>query len=236
VRFQFRGFDRETGEPVDGHVEASDTEAGYQVLSDHGIVTETLRPDPRAADGSPETEAIAQFANALESALDLSSSQVAFDELSKRYRGKKVWVVDRNKIRHRVAQVVDSTLAASEADLESGPTARQRVANAISELFADTTNIASQHSAESIAKMRSGAASGDGLAEQIGKLSGVVEQAESLIAAMQAALRNVDSGGAPRRRTLAMPSVLISEQNEVLREILESNLDLRRTIEAGTTQ
>src|SRR5450432_4034974 len=107
VRFRFNGFHRETGKPVAGYVEASDTETAYQVLSDNEIVTETLREDPKATIASSDTPAVSQFANALESALDLSSSQVSFDDLTKRYRGKKVWVVDREKIRQRVAQVVD---------------------------------------------------------------------------------------------------------------------------------
>jgi hypothetical protein len=249
VRFRFRGCDRETGKPVDGHVEAPDKEAAYQVLSDHGIVTETLRVDPGSLNVSPDTSAISQFTEALESALEMSSSQVAFDDLTKRYRGKKVWVVNREKIRQQVAQVVDSTLAASEANPDGGITARERVAQAISGLFDDTRNIASEHNAESLAKMRAKVSAADGagaagiaamtdagLAEQIGRLSGVVEQAEGLIAAMQAALRNVESGGEPRRRrvgTDAAPTV--GDQSGVLREIFQSNLDLRRAMASSAS-
>ena len=87
VRFRFRGCERETGKPVEGRVEASDSEAAYQVLSNHGIVTETLHDDPRPLSVSPDTSAISQFTHALESALELSSSQVAFDDLTERYRG-----------------------------------------------------------------------------------------------------------------------------------------------------
>jgi two-component system alkaline phosphatase synthesis response regulator PhoP len=89
--------------------------------------------------------------------------------------------------------------------------------------------------AQKIAKMRAmiaaagqGAMTDGALAEQIGRLSGVVEQAEGLIAAMQAALRNVDSVS-PRRRAMSAPAIW-GEQNEVLREIFQSNLDLRRAI------
>jgi hypothetical protein len=187
---------------------------------------------------SPDTSAISQFTHALESALEMSSSQVAFDDLTERYRGKKVWVVNREKIRHRVAEVVDSTLAASEADPQGGASARERVAKAISGLFADTCNIASEHHAESVAKPRATGAAGIAamsdvaLAEQIGRLSGVVEQAEGLIAAMQAALRNVESGGGgPRRqRVVTRASSAGGEQDGVLREIFQSNLDLRRAM------
>ena len=120
---------------------------------------------------------------------------------------------------------------------------RERVANAISGLFNDTRNIASEKSAESISNMRDsiGAAkkkakSNDNpdLAEQIGRLTGVVEQAEGLINAMQAALRNVESGGSAPRRKIAMaaaPSINLA-QDGVLREIFESNIALRRAMDA----
>jgi hypothetical protein len=241
VRFFFRGLLRDDGKPVEGHVEAADTDSAYNVLSANGIVTESLRDDPKPLNVSPTVPAIPQFADALESALDSSSCQVPFDDLTERYRGKKVWVIDRDKIRQRVAQVVDTTLASSEANSESGQTARERVADAISGLFHDNRNIASEHTAESVAKMQAmmKAASGanglatmndKSLADQIGRLTGVVEQAEGLIAAMSAALRNIETGAVPRRQVVmpSVPSVLGGEQKEVLREIFMSNLELRR--------
>ena len=231
VRFHFRGFYRETGQPTQGHVEAPAEDAAYQLLSDHGIVTESVVSDPGIED-------------ALDSALNASSSQVAFDALAERYRGKKVWVIDREKIRQHVAQVVDSTLAASEDNLEGGTTARERVADAIKGLFHDPQNVASQHDAQSIAMMRAivaaaqgagggaggGAMSNTELTEQIGRLTGVVQQAEGLIAAMSTALRNFESGSAPRRRLVTTPAPPDRGQNEVLREIFQSNLDLRRSM------
>jgi hypothetical protein len=236
VRFHFRGFYRETGQPTQGHVEAPAEEVAYQVLSDHGIVTESLCTDPGIED-------------ALDSALNASSSQVAFDALAERYRGKKVWVIDREKIRHQVAQVVDSTLAASEQNLESGTTARERVADAIKGLFHDPQNVASRHDPQSLAMMRAivaaaqgtggagGAGGGGGeamsnaeLAEQIGRLTGVVQQAEGLIAAMSSALQHFESGAAPRRRLVTATASPDPGQNEVLREIFQSNLDLRRSM------
>lgn len=241
MRFLFRGFMRETGEPVEGHVEAASTEAAYNVLGQNGIVTETLRDDPKSLNLSPNPSPIPRFAEALDSALDSSSLQVPFDDLTERYRGKKVWVIDRDKIRQRVAQVVDSTLAASEANFETGSMARQRVANAISGLFHDTRNIASEHSAESIAGMRvtggpnyrtsAETALPNGILEQqIGRLTDVVQHAEGLIAAMSSALRNIESGAAPRRHLLPMAVRPASgpEQNAVLAEIFQSNLELRR--------
>jgi hypothetical protein len=133
--------------------------------------------------------------------------------------------------------VVDSTLAASEADAESGSAARERVANAISGLFHDNRNIASQQNADSVAKMRAAMAAGAGaqgadLAQQIGRLNGVVEQAERMIAMMSAALRNADSGR-PRRAALGpvrTGPALGEEQSSALFEIFQSNLELRRQI------
>ena len=196
--------------------------------------------------------AIPDFEQALNSALDLSSSQVPFDALTKRYSGKKVWVIDREKIRQQVAHVVDSALAASDAENDPASAgARQRVAEALNGLFHDTRNIASQHDAETIEKMRAmiaaaaqaGSTAAPGatdanVADQIGRLTGVVEHAESLIAAMQAALRNVESGGAAPRRRLVVtsaPSINL-EQASVLREIFESNLELRRSMSKTTSQ
>jgi hypothetical protein len=68
------------------------------------------------------------------------------------------------------------------------------------------------------------------LAEQIGRLTGVVHQAEGLIAAMSAALRNFESGSAPRRRLASTTASPERGQNEVLREIFQTNLDLRRSM------
>jgi hypothetical protein len=264
LRFRFCGLYRETAEPARGYVQAPDAEAAYQLLSDKGIVTESLegdpepaaaaqpatsskpphavthpaprstpRPTPRAAPKAPaHATPITRFSetleDALESALDSSSSAVPFDDLTQRYRGKTVRVIDREKIRQRVAEVVDSTLSASETNRESGATARERVADALSGLFSDPRNISTEHRP---AAATAPAAPDVNIADQIGRLSGVVEQAEGLIAAMQAALRNAGTGAAPRRQvsTSTIPSP-DAEQNQVLREIFQSNLDLRRAM------
>jgi hypothetical protein len=226
VRFLFRGCVRETGKSVEGHVEAANSEAAYVVLAENGIVTESLREDPKALNLSPHTIDIPQIADALESALDSSSMQVSFDDLTARYRGKKVWVIDRDKIRHRVANVVDAALAMSEANA----VARQRVASAIRGLFEDNRNIATEHTAQSAAAMRVGSASSGALEQQISRLNSVVEQAEGLIASLAVALRNIGTGGGVARRRVASDPTLGAEQNEVLLEIFKSNLELRRAI------
>jgi hypothetical protein len=239
VRFLFRGVVRETGNPVEGHVEAADAESAFIVLGENGIVTESLREDPQALNLSSDELPTPQFADALDSAIDSSSSQIAFDDLAERYSGKNVWVIDRNKIRTRVAQVVDQALAASEADMEGEKSTRRRVADAIRGLFSENRNIATEQNSADAAAMPppvggSGlsalaSTSGEVLEQQITRLSEVIQQAEGLIGAMAAALRNLGSvGSAPRRQTAARTAG--PQQNEVLLEIFKSNLDLRRTM------
>jgi hypothetical protein len=168
-------------------------------------------------------QARTQFDNALEGALDGASSQIDFDALTERYRGKKVWVIDRDKIRRNVARVVDQALSQSMGKDENSTATRERVADAINELFKDTRNLTSQHTATNAS-----------LDKQIGRLAGVIKQFESALTMMQSAIRNIGSGGgggyAPRRqRGQATPGG--NEQNAVLLEIFKTNLDLLRGME-----
>jgi hypothetical protein len=84
--------------------------------------------------------------------------QVAFDSLTEQYKGKKVWVLDRDKIRKRVAQVVDQVLAEAQRKAETDQKTRELVQEAIKGMFADNRNIASERTAESIAAERAAAA------------------------------------------------------------------------------
>jgi hypothetical protein len=154
VRYLFRGIIRDTGKVVEGHVEAFDPEEAFDLLGENGIITEALRPDPKPLNLAEDLPGLPQIAEALESAIDSSSSQVSFDDLTDRYRGKKVWVIDRDKIRSRVAQVVDAALEQSHQDAGASATTRERVKHAIWGLFDDNRNIASERNADSIAGMR----------------------------------------------------------------------------------
>ncbi len=257
MRYLFRGLIRDTGRPVEGHVEAAFEEEAYNALSTNGVVTESLAPDPRPLNLNEELPTSPEFAEALESAFDSSSSQVDFDALSDRYRGKKVWVIDRDKIRRRIAQVVDAALALAAQHGEGAGQARERVASAIQGLFADNRNIASERNAESIAGVRFNAggmpspaappavnfapsgslgapsAGHSGLEEQIGRLTTLVRQAEATLAAIAAAARRGGGdGGGPRRQSFVR-SDRGEEQNAVLLEIFKSNLELVRGIQQG---
>src|SRR5579864_424585 len=138
VRYLFRGMIRETGRPVEGHVEAANPDEALMALSDNAIVTESLVPDPKPVNFNEEFPNQPELASAIESAFDSSSSQINFDDLTERFRGKKVWVIDRDKIRRRVCQVVDQALATSEAHGDSAAQSRQRVQQALQGMFADT--------------------------------------------------------------------------------------------------
>lgn len=190
--------------------------SGSQTLNQQGA-------PPVPANGAAPGEVRTQFDNALEGALDGASSQIDFDALTERYRGKKVWVIDRDKIRRNVARVVDQALSQSMGKDESSIATRERVADAINELFKDTRNLTSQHTATNAS-----------LDKQIGRLAGVIKQFESALTMMQSAIRNIGSGGgggyAPRRGR-GQPAPGGNEQNAVLLEIFKTNLDLLRGME-----
>ena len=148
-----------------------------------GIITELLRPDPKALSLSPEQPKKPEVADAIDSALDSSSTQVPFDDLTERYKGKTVWVIDRDKIRNRVAQVVDQALFMSQQNAEGMAETRERVALAIQGMFGDNRNIASE-------APRSTAA----MEQQIARMASLITKAEGALAAISAAARNASYG------------------------------------------
>jgi hypothetical protein len=164
VRYLFRGLIRETGRPVEGHVEANTEGDACHALSQNGVVTESLIPDPKPLNLADELPKAPQFADALESAFDSSSSQVDFDALTERYQGKKVWVIDRDKIRRRTAQVIDAALALSALHGETHDRTRARINSALEGMFSDNRNLATERNAESIAGVRfNGGMNGGGM-------------------------------------------------------------------------
>lgn len=238
MRYRFRGLIRETGKPAEGHVESDTEELAYQALSEHGILTEALWPDPKPLNLSPVPERAQEFTNALDSALDTSSTQVPFDDLTERYKGKRVWVIDRDKIRKNVAQVVDQAIEASLGRADSVAQTREAVAEAIAGLFKDTTNLTSP--ANQVARNAPAAASGPlnaspALEEQIHRLAHVVAQAQNALASIVSAAGRVGSGGGgygggPRRYNV-QSSVAGQSQKSVLLEIFKDNLELHRSLD-----
>ena len=222
MRYRFKGLVRTTGQPVEGHAHGQTPDEALQSLSEHGIVTESLREEPETV--TPDTST--PLGSALESALDTASQQVPFDALANKFKGKNVWVLDRDKIRRRVAQVVDNALRdalTQHGDHDIGASSvREQVAEAISGLFKDNRNITSQVSNTSMQ-----------LENQIKRIEVITRRAESVLAQMTIAIGRMGSGGfggggggyGPRR--YAAGTGQRNEQNTVLLEIFKENLRLR---------
>ena len=223
MRYRFKGIVRTTGQTVEGHAHGNTPEEAYQALSDHGIITESLREEPEALNLNGEQQPLS---SAIDSALDTAASQVPFDAIAKQFKGKSVWVLDRDKIRKRVAQVVDQAIrdAIPEGQQQSGidvSDLRKTVSDAIGGLFKDNRNITSQVS-ESSMKMDA----------QVRRIESMVHRAESVLAQMTVAISRLGSmsfsggggWGGPRRMAGQAPA---SEQNAVLLEIFKENLRLR---------
>ena len=222
MRYRFKGIVRTTGQTVQGHAHGESPEQAYEALSEHGIVTESLVADPEPLNMSAQAQ---PFGNAIDSALDTAASQVPFDALADRFKGKNVWVLDRDKIRRGVSQVVDRALREA---MEGGGVGqvdaqgvRQQVAEAISGLFKDNRNLTSQVS-DNAMKME----------HQVRRIEALVHRAESVLAQMTVAIGRIGSGGGwggggggPRR--FASKGGGGSEQNTVLLEIFKENLRLR---------
>lgn len=203
---------------MEGHAHGDTEEQAYAALAEHGIVTESLIPDAEPLNLNPTAQPLA---SAIDSALDTAAAQVPFDQLTDRYKGKNVWVLDRDKIRNRVAQIVDSALANAQRTTGTDVSdIRASVASAIDGLFKDNRNLTSQvtHTA-------------DQMDRQLQRMDAFIRKAEGLLAQMTVAISRIGTGAAagtgihPRRYQSG--SELQSEQNEVLLEIFKENLRLR---------
>jgi hypothetical protein len=187
---------------------------------------------PPPVDNSP-IPGTREVVNAIDTALDTSSSQIEFDALTERYRGKKVWVIDRDKIKRNVARVVDQAITDSLKNADNAADTRKSVAEAIEKLFTDNRNLTSPQGSAN-------AGSGQGginLDRQIERLSSVIKNFENSLASMQMAIRNIGAGGGgggavPRRNMgQSQQPGLREEQNAVLLEIFKTNMDLLRNME-----
>ena len=188
----------------------------------------------------------------LDRAFAAASQAVNFDQVAQRYKGKSVWVIDRDKIRRQVASVVDNALKKAEQSDQTGDHIRESVASALKQLFKDNRNIASEKTPEQ-AKAEQRAAQGGGgggtamavstpqLEALTGRLEEFLSKAETVLTQLQVAARRVGTGGGggagfgPRRMS-HIPRPRSEEQNSVLMEIFKSNVKLRDNLKGGGSE
>lgn len=211
---------RDTGKPVEGHVDAPTTEEAFKLMSGNGIVCESLREDPRRPTLDADVAASprdAEVASQIESALDISSTQVNVDDLWKRYRGQRVRVIDRDKIRNNVFAVM--TKAIQQSGSGNSNQTLQRVEEALTKMFGDNKNLTSELSPQQTA-----------LEDQITRLNAVVLRLEKQLAQLTMAIRRggYAGGGAPTGKL--MKQVRDPKNDKILLEIFESNLEMQRQI------
>lgn len=217
---------RETGKPVEGHVDAPTTEEAFTLMSGNDIVCESLREDPRQSpypgDGGADANATSaehtDVANAIESAFDISSTQVNIDDIWKRYRGQRVRVIDRDKIRNNVMSLMTKTI--QQAGGGNTDQTLARVEQALTKMFGDNKNLTSEVAPTQTA-----------LEDQITRLNGVVLRLEKQLAQLTMAIRRGGYGGGGGGMTgRLMKQVKDPKNDKVLLEIFETNLDLQRQI------
>ena len=262
MRYRFRGLLRDTGKPVEGHVEAPSVDQAYALMGDNNIVCESLREDPRMGDftrggpggGAPGPTAAAaggeaggegdEFTSAIDSALDTSSTQVNVDDLWRKYRGQRVRVIDRDKIRNRVMSVVSKAMlaggpavAGANGDGSGREDERQtlaRVEEALTKMFGDNQNLTSELTPGQAAARAAGPP-----AEQMGQLFDMMLDLQKSMAEVKALVRKGGGGwggggGGGGRRGPMIKSVRDPKNDKVLLEIFETNVKLQKKSAAGS--
>ena len=180
---------------------------GHAVPSDY-VPAEPTAVHPGSASSDPIDRAFAA-----------ASQSVSFDAVAQRYKGKSVWVIDRDKIRRQVAGVVDQALRQAQDDAkavvgeageaggaEAGDRIRESVADALKELFKDNRNIASQQTPEQAQAAQAqqqpapvAAATANVTSPQLESLVERMEKflgkADTVLTQLQVAARRVGTGG-----------------------------------------
>ncbi len=216
---------RDTGKPVEGHVDAPNGEEAFKLMANNGIVCESLREDPRKVSSNANPTASpqdAEVASQIDSALDVSSTDVNVDDLWNRYRGQRVRVIDREKIKNNVFSVM--TKAIQQTGGGNKNQTLERVEEALTKMFGDNKNLTSEVAPTQTA-----------LEDQITRLNSVVLRLEKQLAQLTMAIRRGGyGGGAPTGKL--MKQVRDPKNDKVLLEIFESNLDLQREIKKKESQ
>ncbi len=201
----------------------------------------TPNPDPNATPSSPQ---LSEFSEKIESALREGGRQIRFDDIEKRYRGKRVWVLDREKMQQGVMRVVDEAIRISQQAEEGAVRTRQRVAQAIATLFGNSRNITSPVDPDKVAARPARPAtpvatsdqeSNEALEDQITRLASMISQAESVLTKISTAAGRVGSEG--RGSSRRIPAYQRNREHDVvLAEIFKTNLELRRGMAATPSE
>jgi len=218
VRYLFRGLRQQTGEPVDGRVTAPTEEVARNVLRDDGIVADSLQPEPAADEDAAATVTESRFAHALERALDDAGFCVNFDLVTGRYQGKSVCLLDQDKIRKRVMELVDEAVADNLGDDENHLDARRHVAQLLEHVLQNRRDPGSERSPQSQA-----------LESQVNHIAQALVRIEGAMASMSLAVRRPGPG--QPRRTVPGQTAPDKTHDEILVEVFQSNLELIRGLE-----
>ena len=190
---------RETGEPVDGSVTAASRDVARDVLSENGIVAESLEPESVSPAHPPEP------------VIDDASVRVSFDYATRGYRGKSVGLVDQEKIRTHLMKLVDDGLIENLEHDENRREARHHIVEMLEKLL-QRPDLPSERSAWFRA-----------LETQVGTLIGAVGRIERSMASMSPSAprhrRGAPHVSEPKGRTM---------RQEILMKVFESNLELIR--------
>lgn len=180
-----------------------------------------------------------EIAQQIEDALREGSRQIQFDTIEKHFRGKRVWVLDREKMQAGVMRVVDQAILKSQQEAEGGLKTRQRVATALVNLFGNKRNLTSPVDPNRIAApptppdTHEPKAGDNALEQQIARLASLINRAERVLAL--ASPPAGQTGSRPRRVARQVTSQNRPKQDEILIAILQDNLELIRGITQQNT-
>jgi hypothetical protein len=209
---------RQTGEPVEGRVTAPSRDAALDILRDHGIAADSLEPEPDAEGDAAVTFTEPRFAEALERALEDAGFRVSLDLVTGRYQGKSVGLLDQDRIRKRVMEMVDEAAGEHLRDDENRPNARHYIAQLLEKLLQTRRNLGSEHSPRSQA-----------LEAQVNHITQALQRIERRMGSMSSEVRRAGRG--QPRHTVPQPTARDKTHDEILLEVFESNLELMRGLE-----
>lgn len=214
VRYLFHGLAQDTGDPVEGRITAPNEDVASSVLGDQGIVDVSLRAETNLSSDGAAAARTPLFSIALENALADAGLRISFDQLAHWYQGKSVWVLDRDRIRKRVMQLVDEAIGHDESRRQT----RSRISRVLEQLFEDRPNRDTESPVQP-----------PDIEAQVSRLTGAVRRMEQAMASMSAAA--LRGGRGEQRRTAPGQTDHDRMHDEVLIEVFESNLELLKILQ-----